>query len=1437
MKRNWKTGFFALALCLSLLVSCLPVTAFAESAAEEIFMIAGDVMAGFAPAGASCESTDPSVAWVDSNGSLCALKAGTATVTVPGEENSQTDYLVTVSDYSDGSDIVGNLKLLVRYNDNMQFYDGHVYLLFTSYQDGVEISVPDLYGAYEISDEYYEDIRRDISNGSNHTGSDTDKYFTFRDDIDSVNVDRGEIVTIGMYRGFDLSVAQAVIGSIKNSSLWTELERTGKSVVVEKILSFLDSGNIDAGEAVERIKAVVEEAGLDYNKLMDGVVEGGVCFNRELYNQKLEWDQYENVTYDLDITRNQLNMMSMYLRGNLNKFSILKNSCATVALRAWNAAVGSRDGADTAYKLSSEAGGIYSFIDAPKGVRDNIVSSLPGYYLNNAEGVAEPGAGYQDDTGWVYVSAPKDVEPVVCVYADDSVQIDESKTKLSDLINAAKGDKIVSYNKDEQEIGVSVMTEPHGDDTAILGVQFDINGETLSLDSFDELEKGVWFNVRVDAPAEGESYYAVGSDGKALPSEYADGRLSFFMSAPSSFKIIGGSEGTRNLLNIVFKDGGKVVYDTEVYAKNGDEKVVLNSMDEVAGGTKIFIAPKIGFEDKDHIVTDITFNGESVYNKDNYDAEEGAYFAIMPDKYSDLTVESGSAVINYLKPMIAQVAVGDVLNIADYAELVVDGETAAPDHLCWEKVISDTADSIEIDGDEIRILKPGSNAIWIYAESNDEIGIPLVIRSYDTLEDMVMVRLVKTDKKDVAVMTEYNGQSSEIPTSEYLVKKGTVLSFLPTVTESKQIFYIVANEDYLYLGETFTVTEDTDIEVKFAAAEIKGMPEEIRLADKDDTYQLEPKVRYSGVLGLILPFDESITYASSDPLISVDRTGLITVAGEVPEDGAAAYITAYAGSTNNMVKAVTRITVGDYAGDKIVGRLTLSSRRIGKEEFIPHGALTFTTYEDLDMPVSYYEYYKPNDKYNELMMDYELHPENYSSDPALCNDNELGLEDRESYFDIYNNGAESEPRMISLSAGESFTVSNYGFDPTNITAVRRAVENGAISSSKDAQEFARQLRLYENGEEYDGKAIFDSFISTFFRIYAVTNMTGYNPADGHSEGGQCLNREIYNQFRRNDTQFPNSYYTVEITADELAAMKAYLADPSNNYYSLLVKNCGSGVVGIWNTTLFDRPELHVTANLTGLFSDPESLYFSVAKLALTPCLDGEGGTNFCPRTVRYSDAAKDAIEKIAAIGEMGDDIEAWKDRIDAAREAYDALNDVQKDRVWNYDDLVKAEQDYEAVSDALNKEAFDDYKQAQLEAADAMLKEGDSEACGVIAEVAKAIISAMEYDESKTLEENKADVDMVIAALEQALERQRMIDDPILGDADSDGAVTIADATAIQRKAAFIPTPFVITAKTADVDGDGAITVVDATYLQRWTVGLPSNDNIGKHASEIVPAE
>lgn len=753
-----------------------------------IAMVEGDVITGFVPAGTSCASTNPSIAWVDNAGSLNALQVGTTTISATSETGETLNYEVSVSDYTDGSEVVGKLKLLARFNDSMQFYDGHAYLLFTSYKDGVEITVDDLYGGHQINDQYYTDIREDIANGSNHTGTDAEKYFTFDENMSTVTLNRGEIVTIGMYRGFDLSVYQALLGCFQNSTVSPDIVNAGKTGIVLSAFEYLDTGKVTPEVAFAQLATVAEELGTDTGMLFNGVVEGGVCFNRELYNQKLEWDQYENVTYELEITQNQLDKMAQTFNGQLNKFSILKNSCATVALRAWNAAVGTRDGHDTAYKLDAASEGIYKFVDAPKGVRDAIVNRLPGYYLNNAQGVAEPDAGYQDETGWVYVSAP---EPVPAAYSPQETPTGGNATE------------------------------------------------------------------------------------------------------PSS-------------------------------------------------GNPTEITPASATE-----------------------------------------------------------------NAADNA------------------------------------LASQASTLGATASDNATPGI---------------------------------------------------------------------------------------------------------------------------------------TPSSSD--------------------------------------------------SKAVGRLTIWARPISDDEPVPHGAVAFTTYSDISLDVSCYHHYKPNEKYINLMEDYRDHPENYSSDPALFSE-DFPLEDRESYFDIIEYGSESEARAIDLKAGETISVSNYSFDYDNKATILATFENSTLmATSAAAQETMKQWLLYKEGKEIDGPLAFDSIVEMIGQMYVISKATGYNPADGHTIGGIAVNREMYNQFRRNDSQMPNTYYTIEITASELDAMKAYLANPKNNYYSLFNKNCASGAIDMWNATLYDHPELKLSANYAVITTDPESLYVELGLLRLKSGIEGEGGTNFYPRTVAYKPVEKPAATSI-----------------------------------------------------------------------------------------------------------------------------------------------------------------------------------------------------------------
>ena len=72
--------------------------------------------------------------------------------------------------------------------------------------------------------------------------------------------------------------------------------------------------------------------------------------------------------------------------------------------------------------------------------------------------------------------------------------------------------------------------------------------------------------------------------------------------------------------------------------------------------------------------------------------------------------------------------------------------------------------------------------------------------------------------------------------------------------------------------------------------------------------------------------------------------------------------------------------------------------------------------------------------------------------------------------------------------------------------------------------------------------------------------------------------------------------------------------------------------------------------------------------------------------------------------------------------------------------------------------AFETYKTEEKAAMDALLQEGDSEAVQSIVGLAKTQIEGFTYDESKTLDENKAALDTLVANVPNAVAEQRAAD-------------------------------------------------------------------------------
>ncbi|MBR1533105.1 MAG: hypothetical protein IJ639_01980 [Ruminococcus sp.] len=84
----------------------------------------------------------------------------------------------------------------------------------------------------------------------------------------------------------------------------------------------------------------------------------------------------------------------------------------------------------------------------------------------------------------------------------------------------------------------------------------------------------------------------------------------------------------------------------------------------------------------------------------------------------------------------------------------------------------------------------------------------------------------------------------------------------------------------------------------------------------------------------------------------------------------------------------------------------------------------------------------------------------------------------------------------------------------------------------------------------------------------------------------------------------------------------------------------------------------------------------------------------------------------------------------------------------------------------------------------------------------------------------------------------------LLGDADGDGEVCITDTTMIQRDVAKLTVIDNDHRRSADIDSDGVLTIMDATSIQQWLVhfsmaypiGEPIIDLVQTEEKEVVPA-
>ena len=259
--------------------------------------------------------------------------------------------------------VLGNVRLIARHDDNKNIIHGHVYIVYTSYVNGLEISIDNLYGYYvanpekkamldELCDsEYAKEVswRSTVdeiteANAAEREAAANDLYQPQNikpGTGGTVVLNRGDYVSLGNY---GMSTQKEVIANdylpfLKDKENLTDEELADLTYVVNSVLNKNYDVKFVWQHRAELFNILAMHGEAFTNHVLYDETPGGVWINRELYNQKLEYDQGPNEVIEQDATGEQLNVMLDYFRSN-SYFNTFTHNCTTVAAGAWNEAIG-----------------------------------------------------------------------------------------------------------------------------------------------------------------------------------------------------------------------------------------------------------------------------------------------------------------------------------------------------------------------------------------------------------------------------------------------------------------------------------------------------------------------------------------------------------------------------------------------------------------------------------------------------------------------------------------------------------------------------------------------------------------------------------------------------------------------------------------------------------------------------------------------------------------------------------------------------------------------------------------------------------------------------------------------------------------------------------------------------------------------------------------
>ena len=182
--------------------------------------------------------------------------------------------------------------------------------------------------------------------------------------------------------------------------------------------------------------------------------------------------------------------------------------------------------------------------------------------------------------------------------------------------------------------------------------------------------------------------------------------------------------------------------------------------------------------------------------------------------------------------------------------------------------------------------------------------------------------------------------------------------------------------------------------------------------------------------------------------------------------------------------------------------------------------------------------------------------------------------------------------------------------------------------------------------------------------------------------------------------------------------------------------------------------------------------------------------------------------------------------------------------VENTEDQIAEQRakDADAAQLEADKAAFEAYKTSKIVEAEGLAQADDPEACASIIADAVSAINSLAYDETKTLEQNKAAADELIAKLKKDLAKERPVQGDITGsgEVDSDDVEAYVDILLGNDENYSGVDLWVINAtdtpeqyetyKSLDVNGDGYFDVADAQAILNIAAGLNPDGSLPENS-------